>query len=195
MRPSTRIAQAVAATTCSSQWRRDARVLGSLPLRTLGSLGPSLLCATHAGSRVPLLVAVRTQSLRDASPESESSPFWFGRFLGRRPLLSWQGLTLLAMSNHWRVPFRVHDAPDPTPKTGLSSTMQMDSTLSLPPVAPNQTRKHRTIQQCCLSSSFTLSYPVMQENNLALMSHRCHRFQGTRRWCDISGPRPTARDS
>ena len=29
-----------AATTCSGQWRRDARVLGSPPLRTLGSLGP-----------------------------------------------------------------------------------------------------------------------------------------------------------
>ena len=31
---------AVAATTCGSQWRRDARVLGSLPLDALGSLGP-----------------------------------------------------------------------------------------------------------------------------------------------------------
>ena len=31
---------AVAATTYSSRWRRDARVLGSLPFRTLGSVGP-----------------------------------------------------------------------------------------------------------------------------------------------------------
>ena len=31
---------AVAATTCRSQWRRDARVLGSLPFNALGSLGP-----------------------------------------------------------------------------------------------------------------------------------------------------------
>ena len=30
----------VAATTCRSQWRRDARVLGSLPFNALGSLGP-----------------------------------------------------------------------------------------------------------------------------------------------------------
>ena len=33
-------------TTCSSQWRRDARVLGSPLLRTLVSLGPSLLALT-----------------------------------------------------------------------------------------------------------------------------------------------------
>ena len=36
----TRIGVAVAATTCSSQWRRNARVLGSLPFHALGSLGP-----------------------------------------------------------------------------------------------------------------------------------------------------------
>ena len=36
---------AVAATTCSSQWRRDARVLGSPPFNALGSLGPLPLCA------------------------------------------------------------------------------------------------------------------------------------------------------
>ena len=89
--------------------------------------------------------------------------------------------TLLAMSNHGRVPFRVHDAPCPTAKIVVSSTVPMDSTLSLPPVPPNQTRPPRTIQQCCLSSTFTLSYPVKQENKLALMSHRCYRFQGTRR--------------
>ena len=40
MRPSTRIAVAVAATTSSSQWRWDARVLKSLPLHALGSSGP-----------------------------------------------------------------------------------------------------------------------------------------------------------
>ena len=61
----------VAATTCSSQWRRDAWVLGSPPLRTLRSLGPlHLLCidAVHAGLRVPLFLAVRARSLWVASP-------------------------------------------------------------------------------------------------------------------------------
>ena len=38
--PAVHIAPAVAPTT--SQWRRDARVLGSRPLHALGSLGPSL---------------------------------------------------------------------------------------------------------------------------------------------------------
>ena len=38
--PAVHHAPAVAATTCSSQWRCDARVLGSLPLLALGSLGP-----------------------------------------------------------------------------------------------------------------------------------------------------------
>ena len=74
---------AVAATTCTSQWRRDARVLGSLPLHALGSLGPLPWCRHHAGLRVPLFVAVRSLSLRDASPGSESSPP--GRLSGRRP--------------------------------------------------------------------------------------------------------------
>ena len=91
-----------AATTCSSQWRRDAKVLGSPPLRTLGSLGP--LPSVHvqyprwfestSGSRA----AVRTQSLRDASPGSESSPSSPGRFWGRRPfvrsaIVRWQEAT------------------------------------------------------------------------------------------------------
>ena len=47
--PSTRIAPAVAATTCSRQWRRDARVLGSLPFTHYGLWAPSLVCNTHAG--------------------------------------------------------------------------------------------------------------------------------------------------
>ena len=36
----------VATTTCGSQWRLDARVLGSLPLHGLGSLGPPPLVVT-----------------------------------------------------------------------------------------------------------------------------------------------------
>ena len=64
---------------------RDAKVFGSPPLRTMGSLGPSLVCNTLAGSRVPLFVAVRSLSLWDATPGSESSPSSLGRFLGRRP--------------------------------------------------------------------------------------------------------------
>ena len=39
-KPAVHHTSAVAATTCSSQWRRDARVLGSPPFRTLGSSGP-----------------------------------------------------------------------------------------------------------------------------------------------------------
>ena len=67
----------------SGQRRLDARVLGSLPLHGLGSLGP-----------LPLLqyprwfestswsgLAVRTQSLWDASPGVMSQPPWsLGRF-------------------------------------------------------------------------------------------------------------------
>ena len=74
--PAVQHAPAVAATTCSSQWRCDARVLGSPPFRTLGSLGtlPSFLCATHAVLRVLLLAAVGTRSLWVASPIVMSQP-------------------------------------------------------------------------------------------------------------------------
>ena len=81
---------AVAATTCSSQRRREARVLGSLLLRTLGSVEPlPLIHCSHPrcfeSTFFRLRRAVRTQSLRDASQRSEPSPSSFGRFLGRRP--------------------------------------------------------------------------------------------------------------
>ena len=59
------VVQAVAATTCRSQWRRDARVLGSPPHCSVGS--------THAVWRVLLPVAVRKLSFWVAS--SESAPF------------------------------------------------------------------------------------------------------------------------
>ena len=42
MRPSTSVVVAVAATTCSSKWRHDARVLGSLPFYEMGFWGPPL---------------------------------------------------------------------------------------------------------------------------------------------------------
>ena len=74
---------AIAATHCSSQWRRDARVLGSLPLRTLGSLGPlpCVQCPRWFESTSWSGLAVRTQSLWDASPGVMSQPPWLlGRF-------------------------------------------------------------------------------------------------------------------
>ena len=57
-------------------------------LRTVGSLGPAPFRthAVHAGLRVLPFVAVRTQSLWDASPGVMSQPPWsLGRFSGRRP--------------------------------------------------------------------------------------------------------------
>ena len=70
-----------AATTCSGQWRRDARVLGSLPFAHQGRWAPSPLCtdATHAvcGSTSfcgSCLVAVRSLSLWVASPGVLSQP-------------------------------------------------------------------------------------------------------------------------
>ena len=60
------LVQAVAATTCRSQWRRDARALGSPPLCSLGS--------THAVWRVLLPVALGTHSLWVASPGVMSEP-------------------------------------------------------------------------------------------------------------------------
>ena len=71
------IPPAVAATTCSIQWRRDARVLGALPLRARGSLGPLPLVQYPRWfeSTSWTRVAVRTQSLWVASPGSyESAP-------------------------------------------------------------------------------------------------------------------------
>ena len=60
------LVQAVAATTCRSQWRRDARVLGSPLLCSLGS--------THTVRRVLLPVAFGTRSLWVASPGVMSEP-------------------------------------------------------------------------------------------------------------------------
>ena len=67
---------AVAATICRSQWRRDARVLGSLPFNALGSLGPLPVCKTPLWleSTSWTRVAVRTQSLWVASPGVMSQP-------------------------------------------------------------------------------------------------------------------------
>ena len=58
-------------TTCSSKWRRDARVLGSLPYHAMGFWCPSPWCNTHAGKIVPFFVVV--------GPD--------GQFWGRRPLI------------------------------------------------------------------------------------------------------------
>ena len=78
----------VAATTRYSKWRHDAGVVGSLPFAQWGHWAPAPFRtdAVHAGLRVLLLVAVRTQSLWDASPGVMSQPPWsLGRFSGRRP--------------------------------------------------------------------------------------------------------------
>ena len=69
-----------AATSCSGQWRRDARVLGSLPFEHQGSWAPSLSCtdATHAVSGVPLSVAAVMWQLGrflfGSARSSESAP-------------------------------------------------------------------------------------------------------------------------
>ena len=81
------LAPAVAATTCRSQWRRDARVLGSPPLRTLGSLGPLpffFTDATHAVSRVPPFCGSWAAFSLGCQPGSFESAS-LGRFWGRRP--------------------------------------------------------------------------------------------------------------
>ena len=83
LKSSPSITPAVAATTCSSKWRRDARVLGALPLRALGSLGPLPLVQYPRWfeSTSWTRVAVRTQSLWDASPGVMSQPpVSLGRF-------------------------------------------------------------------------------------------------------------------
>ena len=96
------LAPAVAATTCRSQWRREAIVLGSLPLRTLGSLGPLPSCALMPPTLLReflFSVAVRPLSLWVASPGVLSQlPASLGRFLGRRPFVrstiaQWQEAT------------------------------------------------------------------------------------------------------
>ena len=67
---------AVASTTCTRQWRRDARVLGSIPFHALGSLGPLPFCATHAGLRVPLSCGSWDAVSLGCQPGSfESAPF------------------------------------------------------------------------------------------------------------------------
>ena len=67
-----------AATTCCIQWRRDARVLGSLPLVHWGSLGPFPSCALMPPTlfrEFLFSVAVGPLSLWVASPgSSESEP-------------------------------------------------------------------------------------------------------------------------
>ena len=110
-----RVTPAVATTTCSSQWRRDARVLGSLLLQALGSLGPLSFVQyprwfeSTSWSRV----AVGPLSLLDACPGSESSPLSLGRFWGPRPLVPStiarvqeatdpQTPRLLGVSKQWR---------------------------------------------------------------------------------------------
>ena len=64
---------AVTATTCSSKWRRDARVLGSPPFVHWGRWAPS--CATPTLFREYLFFsrrgAVGKLSLRDSSPRSD----------------------------------------------------------------------------------------------------------------------------
>ena len=62
---------AVAATTCSGQWRRDARVLGSLPFAHWGPWAPSICALSPLG----------TLSLWVASPGVLGQlPFSLGRF-------------------------------------------------------------------------------------------------------------------
>ena len=67
---------AVAATTCSGQWRRDARVLGSLPFVHRGRWAPPfcVLMPPTLFLEVPLSVAVGTLSLWVASPGVLSQP-------------------------------------------------------------------------------------------------------------------------
>ena len=69
----------------------DARALGSLPLRTLGSLGPLPSCALVPPTLLReflFSVAVRPLSLWVASPGVLTQPpASLGRFLGRRPIL------------------------------------------------------------------------------------------------------------
>ena len=52
----------VATTTCGSQWRLDARVLGSLPLHGLGSTAPACSC------RVAVSVSARAHLVVSAPP-------------------------------------------------------------------------------------------------------------------------------
>ena len=57
--------------------------LGPLPFAHWGLWASSLVCNTHAGSRIPLSVAVGSRSLWVASRGSESLPSSIGRFWGR----------------------------------------------------------------------------------------------------------------
>ena len=96
MRPSTHIASEGAATTCSSQWRRDARVLGSLPIRELGLWAPLpfVRYPRWQESTCWSRVAVRKLSLWVASlGDMSQPPLTPGRFLGRRPLSSFRHCT------------------------------------------------------------------------------------------------------
>ena len=98
MQPSTHIVPADAATTCSSQWRHDARVIGSPPFRAVGSLGPrslslmpSTLVREHlfsvtSGSQVAFSLGCQPGS-------SESAPCVTWSVLGSPPLSSFHHCT------------------------------------------------------------------------------------------------------
>ena len=79
---------AVAATICSSQRRRDASVLRSLPFNALGLWVPSLVYNAHDGLRVPLGQDWQLgRSLLGCQPGSyESAPLDAWSVLGSPPL-------------------------------------------------------------------------------------------------------------
>ena len=103
--------------------------LGPFPFTHWGLWGPSLLCSTHAGSRVPHCEAVRSRSLWVASPGSESSPESHGRFLGRRPFVR----STIARRRHW------------SPKGGS----QRACPLGVPtPRLPGDEKEWRSLSSC-----------------------------------------------
>ena len=88
--PAVHHAPAVAATTCRVQWRRDARVLGPPPLRTVGSLGlPPLVVSPTLGREYLISVTSGSWvafSLGCQPGSYESAPCVTWAVLGSPPL-------------------------------------------------------------------------------------------------------------